>query len=183
MSMARSHKTYFALVLSALAVAALAPAGCGSDEDDDGNGGSGASGSTDNSGAAGATGGATGSGGSGGGGGDPNVDCPEDPGSDACQQCAQDNCEAEVTACCDQDADAAAMGDKGCYDIVDCAREQGCSDAATCLQVCEGDINDAGFDAVNLAQPLGDCVVAAVDAGLCPECAPPGGAGGGGGGS
>jgi hypothetical protein len=179
MSMARSHKTYFALVLSALAVAALAPAGCGSDEDDDGNGGSGASGSTDNSGAAGATGGATGSGGSG---GDPNVDCPEDPGADACQQCAQDNCEAEVTACCDQDDAAAAMGDKGCYDVVECARESACS-GTDCLTVCEGDIGEAGADvAFEFAQPLGDCVIAAVDAGLCPECAPPGGGGAGGGG-
>jgi hypothetical protein len=161
----------------------MAPAGCGSDEDDDASGGSGASGSADNTGASGASGGAAGTGGSGtGGGSNANVDCPAAGTEDACQQCAQENCAAEVTACCDQDDKASAMGKKGCYDVVDCARESGCS-GQDCLQLCEDDIAEATATvALTLAQPLGDCVIAAVDEGKCPDCAPPGGGGAGGGG-
>jgi len=165
----------------------MAPAGCGSDEDDDASGGSGASGTADNTGASGATGGATGSGGSsssGAGGANENVDCPAPGTEDACQKCAQDNCADEVAACCMQDDAASAMGKKGCYDVVDCARETGCSDAASCLGPCGDDISGAGITvAQDLAAPLGECVIAAVEAGNCPDCVPPGGAGGGGGGN
>jgi hypothetical protein len=49
--------------------------------------------------------------------------------------------------------------------------------------VCGPDISEAGITvATDLAQPLGNCVLAAVEAGSCPGCGGGGGAGGGGGG-
>ena len=182
MSKAGSFSLKLVVVVAALGAAAFAQA-CGSDEDD-GSGGSGASGTTDGTGATGNEGsGATGNTGGGtgatGGGAPENLSCPADPGDDACLICAQTNCAAEVMACCDQDAEAAAMGKLGCYDVVACARESGCS-GMDCLTVCEAEISGAGADvALGLAQPLGDCIVNAVDTGMCPDCMGGGGAGGG----
>jgi hypothetical protein len=184
MSKARSFSVKLVVIVAAFGAAALAQA-CGSDEDDGETAdGSGASGATGGTGATGNTGsGATGNTGTGatGGGAPANVDCPAEPGDDACLVCAQTNCAAEVMACCDQDAEASAMGELGCYDVVACARESACSGTAECLEACGPEITAAGIEvATDIAQPLGDCIIAAVDAGMCPDCMGAGGAGGGG---
>jgi hypothetical protein len=168
------------LAVLALAVLSLASA-CGGDvvvdEATDGTGGAGASASSNGSGAATSTSAATGTGAAAttgttsasGGSSTGDVGCGSGP-VHPCDDCAKAYCAAELGACCMQDDSAAAEGKLGCWDVVACGFANGCT-GQTCIEMCERQILQAGVAvAARLAQPVGDCVFAAADAGLCPSC-------------
>lgn len=179
MSNARSLRTVV-LALVCVGAAAFAPIACGSDETE-GSGGSGAtsSGTSDNTGGTGNTGNSsTGATGNAGGGATMNQDCPTEARADACLLCLQENCTEVVTACCDQDTEASP--EFGCYDLLACAQENGCSDSGCVLEACPDVVMGGGADAISAAQDAADCIQPVLDAGMCPDC--PGGGGGAGGG-
>jgi hypothetical protein len=150
------YRRYMLPTTFGLSLGAVLHAGCGDDSSDGSPSGAGPSASSATSGA---------------GGGQCSV-MPDDE----CEECAVANCPEESDTCC---LAINQMTMVGCLDIVDCARETGCSGTdcyspENCQEVIV-DAGDLGSPVVNAALALSTCVTME-----CGDCAA-GGAGGGGG--